>query len=365
MNIKEKVRKICMKVDVTKTIYQKVSWIKGWIYYAAKMAIPILRHKTVHKKPVFLIFTPQHANLGDHAIAYAEKNMLDNLQLPFFEITGEQLRILDYYKMLGILDNSLILINGGGNIGTLWPDIEKMNRRIVIKNPHAVIVILPNTMFYGGTDLEQKEFEISKKIYNSHSQLYFYARENISYVEMKKVFNNVKMIPDLVLSLDYSNINSSRNGAIMCIRHDTEAILSREDIRRLDKTIKKMFNDEVLYSDTVLEHSVPVRNREDELNKKINEFCTAELVITDRLHGMIFCAITGTNCIVLNSKSPKLRGCYEWIKHLGYVRFVEDIDDIESEYNQMKLHENIYDNREIMSLIKELEQDIMNIYFSL
>lgn len=88
-------------------------------------------------------------------------------------------------------------------------------------------------------------------------------------------------------------------------------------------------------------------------------------MITDRLHGMIFCAITGTNCIVLNSKSPKLRGCYEWIKHLGYIRFVENIDDIESVYNQMKLHENIYDNREIMNLIKELEQDIMNIYFSL
>ena len=81
MNIKEKVREICMKEDVTKTIYQKVSWIKGWIYYVAKMAIPILRHKTIHKKPVFLVFTPQHANLGDHAIAYAEKNMLENLQL--------------------------------------------------------------------------------------------------------------------------------------------------------------------------------------------------------------------------------------------------------------------------------------------
>ena len=59
---------------------------------------------------------------------------------------------------------------------------------------------------------------------------------------------------------------------------------------------------------TVLSYDVSVEKREEELKRKFNEFKSAKLVVTDRLHGMVFAAITGTNCIVINSKSPKNEG---------------------------------------------------------
>ncbi len=45
-------------------------------------------------------------------------------------------------------------------------------------------------------------------------------------------------------------------------------------------------------------------DRMEELNSKFAEFLSSGLVITDRLHGMIFAAITGTPCIALDNKSP-------------------------------------------------------------
>lgn len=362
MKVKWIIRKFCLRKKGIRKIYQAGSWIKGWLYYASNLLVPILKHKKKFRNPVFLVFTPQHANLGDHAIAYAEKIILDRLQIPFFEITGEQLRILDYYKMLSSLDKSLILINGGGNIGTLWPTIEQLNRRVVIANPHATIMVLPNTMYYGKSREEQKELEISKSIYNSHSQLFFYAREKLSLEAMKRVFKNVKIAPDVVLSLDFTNIKLPRKGVLICLRSDTEAILSKDELEKIDIIGKKIFGNNITKIDTVLEYNVSVANREKELLCKIKEFCAAELVITDRLHGMIFCAITGTNCIVLDSKSPKIRGCYEWIKKLDYIRFIENVADIELVYRQIKNGEKRYNNSDITISLRELEQDIMEKY---
>lgn len=54
----------------------------------------------------------------------------------------------------------------------------------------------------------------------------------------------------------------------------------------------------------------------------------AWLVITNRLHGIIFSAITETSCIVVNSLSHKIAGCYEWLQGCSYIRFADDTDSV-------------------------------------
>ena len=54
---------------------------------------------------------------------------------------------------------------------------------------------------------------------------------------------------------------------------------------------------------------------------KLQEFSTARLVITDRLHGMVFAAITGTACIAFRNYNYKIEGTYEWIEYLQYIQF--------------------------------------------
>ena len=49
---------------------------------------------------------------------------------------------------------------------------------------------------------------------------------------------------------------------------------------------------------------------------KINEFADVQLVITDRLHSMIFSIIGGTKCIAFDNKTKKVSGVYdEWLKN--------------------------------------------------
>ena len=93
--------------------------------------------------------------------------------------------------------------------------------------------------------------------------------------------------------------------------------------------MQKIFGDKVSNSDMISSSSVDLGDRSATVERKLEQFASAELVITDRLHGMIFAAIAGTSCIVVNSKSPKVRGCYEWIRHLPYIRFAESAADVE------------------------------------
>ena len=336
--------------------------MKWKVYYAFKLVLPIYRYKYTNKSPVFLIFTPEHANLGDHAIAYAEQKMLHQLGIDFYEITGKNLYTLEQYGYLNILNGSLILVSGGGNLGTLWPDIEKMNRCIIQRNLDSIILVLPNSIFYENTTEGQLQFGESKRIYNSHNNLYLYAREKLSYEVMRNAYNNVKLAPDMVLTLNETCERQERKGCILCLRRDVERTLSDRDEKYIEDVTAKMFNENVKISDTVLEHNVSINERKQELIKKFDEFREAELVITDRLHGMIFCAITGTNCIVLNSKSPKLRGCYQWIENLDYISFANSVNQIEKIYMNMPHKNNAYNNDNIIEMMKELERDILIMY---
>ena len=75
-------------------------------------------------------------------------------------------------------------------------------------------------------------------------------------------------------------------------------------------------------------YGVPAEVREFEVERKFDEFRRARLVITDRLHGMIFAAITGTPCIALNNSSGKVEGVWSlWLRHLDYVKFVREAAD--------------------------------------
>jgi pyruvyl transferase EpsI len=60
---------------------------------------------------------------------------------------------------------------------------------------------------------------------------------------------------------------------------------------------------------------------------KLDEFAKSKLVITDRLHGMIFSAITGTPCIVFANSNGKVEAEYQWIQSLPYIRFVSHIGE--------------------------------------
>ena len=123
--------------------------------------------------------------------------------------------------------------------------------------------------------------------------------------------------------------------------------------------LQTVFGEELHYTDMHAMRDVQIVDRTIALRKKRIEFQKAALVVTDRLHGMILCAITGTPCIVINSRSPKVKGCYEWIRHLKYIKFCDNIDDILEVYQSIPSENNHYDNSHLVKYYNELTNDVL------
>lgn len=296
----------------------------------------IKRIKMTSPNTVLFVLTPTHGNLGDHAIAEATEELLQTVELDYIEITTNELEALRQYGKMGVMDGHPILVNGGGNLGTLWPAVERLFRALITGVPKSTIICMPNTIYYESSSAGRREMQKSQKIYNRHNKLILCARERISYDLMKKNYNNVLLIPDMALSLNKCKSEAKRDGCILCLRNDIEKTLTEHEALMIREQAKKLFGARVKESDMNIQRAVPAAERHQVLEEKYAEFRAAELIITDRLHGMIFAAITGTPCIIVNSKSPKVRGNYQWVQEFDYLKFITDPKMITSVYEGMK-----------------------------
>ena len=361
--VKEQFRKILYSGRFTNRLMQKRA---KFIYLHREKKKYIYDLKKQMKdlpNAAILVMTPVHGNMGDHAIAIAEKEMLKRLKIDCIEVTAHHVWRLKGMNRMGILNGRTVLIHGGGYLGTLWYEAESLLRDIIIENPDSFFLGFPNTIYYEDSQWGRNELKKSIRIFNHHKHLKLYAREKYSYHKMRKIYNDVSIAPDMVMSIDKSGSNTVRSGCMLCLRKDHERTRTLEDEQHLRKIVTKLFGDNVRESDMIVysSHPIEVENRIEELEKKFNEFKASELVITDRLHGMIFSAVTGTPCILISSLSPKIRGCYEWLKELEYIQIAENANEIEAIYEHMPKGSFLYDKSVLASFYGELEKDLRNI----
>ncbi len=179
-----------------------------------------------------------------------------------------------------------------------------------MRNP---MILFPQSFYYG----DRSRAEESVSCYR-REHFWLTARDDDSYLQMKKLYGDrVIETPDMVFSAaqeDFHVKRSDRSGVLFCFRNDQEKKIREEDILKLEKAA-----DTFSYTDMISDVPVTDENRMDLVNRKMNEFAEAELVITDRLHGMNFSALTETPCIVLPNAYYKVKGQYRWISHLPYI----------------------------------------------
>lgn len=306
----------------------------------------------VRKVQAVLLNTPLHGNIGDHAIAVAEKELLSSLGI----------RVLDFpwakrhYTVLAKLTpkDKIILIHGGGYIGDLWLNEEKKLEKILQAFTHHRVIIMPQTVHFDlATETGRELFKGVKQIFSAHPSLTVFLRERISYEFMQKYMPQVQveLVPDIVMMLQQPDVKRSRSGVLVCLRNDIEKTMTDENREILLALLNKKF-DKITQSDMVESRNIRPEERDHRVQLKLREFAASELVITDRLHGMIFAAVTETPCIVLNSRSHKIKGCYEWLKKLDYIRFLDDINSLPEVIEELDLIKPVYHHD---ALVKEME----------
>ena len=285
---------------------------------------------------VFLFELPCFDNMGDHAIAYAE--------MKFFEKMCEEIPELQVIEVLGwntapavkqLLKekrkSDIFICQGGGNMGNLYEFGEQFRRKIMKAFPEHFILVFPQTMHFTKDIQGKRELNLSKKVYNKCKNLTLLARDQISYEKMKKEFQcNVIPMVDVVTSINGSEYSSkNREGSILCLRSDVESALKAEDKKNLNSICKKYFSKNIV-TDTVSIIEIKNEDREKVLIAKWRMFGNAEVVVTDRLHGMIFAFITQTPCIVLGNNHHKVKESYKTLSKCNYLYYVDSVDEVES-----------------------------------
>ncbi len=306
--------------------------------------------KSIDEKRLFLIGVPDHSNTGDYLISFSERIYLKKMFPDYqcIELTGNEFKEnrSDIHFLISLTDT--LLVTGGGFLGSLWPDGETV-QHLLNWFPENKTVILPQSVYFSD-DLYGKNREKKMLLYaKRHNNLTICYREEISLQRGKEIFGEdipQFLMPDMALLLNGMEQKKNRSGIVLCLRTDMESVFSkeqREEIVDYAESSKKNV------SQTSMQWHCPIQKEEQDeiLKRKIDEISSAELVISDALHCVISCALTGTPCIALPSRTRKTEGVFQWIKTLSYISYLDlkicrdDIACVQSEiYRLLKDNEN-------------------------
>lgn len=347
------------KINASATQIQKNVNDYTWITEQRMTRYAYLRdiNELRQRKKAIMLATAEHANIGDAAITLAEQQVLSEQFPEYFQVEISTYEINQKAAYLHAILNpeDILFINGGGNLGDQYPEEEELHRKIVSEFPNNKIIIFPQTIYFSDTENGTLELQKSSKVYNSHKDLTMFVRGEASLELAKAHFAQVKtvLMPDMVHVLR-SNYVFERSGALLCLRDDKEGKLDCEGKDLIVNTAQALTGS-IDRSSNIHTEDVTREIRGLVVRKELMRFAKHQVVITDRLHGMIFSAVTGTPCVVLSSYNHKIREYYEaFFQDSNAVFFIgDDMGKLENAVEQaMQVTDVFYPILESSSLSK-------------
>lgn len=327
-----------------------------------KLFVCLFNVLSVFNKDVVLVETPEHGNIGDQAIALAEYQYFDKRKIKVLEISDSELSRLEKVYAYLIPKTKPIIVHGGGFLGDVWFLNERRFRNILKAFKHHRVIVFPQTVHFDMDTKDGRElFEESKKIYESHKNVTVFLREENSYRFLKEHMSklNIRLVPDIVLQYEIIPENTKREGILLCMRSDVEKLTDGEMLKGIKDVLNRRYPDRKLKdTDMTVDHKIEKNQRYNEVSKKMQEFKNSELVITDRLHAMIFSLLTNTPCIALNNSTGKVKGVYSWIKDCPFIRYANSIEELSDLLEELDISKSYtYDMNNIVEHFRQLDNE--------
>lgn len=218
-------------------------------------------------------------------------------------------------------------------MGNVYIEGEERRRDIISSFPNNKIISFPQSIDFENTKTGQKEFEKSIDIYGKHKNLTIFSREEKSHNTMKTNFKNqVKLVPDTVTYLTGKiNFNEQfeRDKILLCFRNDGEKITTRKITSEFVDLLTYHDYKDIEIIDTYLgKFNFEPEHKEKLFEKILKKYMTSKLVVTDRLHGMIFALITKTPCIAFDNSNKKISSTYNtWLKKVPYIKLLDNFEE--------------------------------------
>lgn len=287
---------------------------------------PFICPTLLSNAPVFyLFFVACGTNMGDHAIVKAETEFIRKIigeRASLIEILVRQsesaIRVLRKY----IRKQDVIVLSGGGYLGDEYIETYAPICNILKYFSQNQILIFPQTVFFHSKKNERYFMKLCKRCKN----LDIYLREESS----KAIFNQyditTEVVPDIVLTITPMQHLQYNGNILLCLRNDVEKALTPEQEGFIYDTINKF--GKVVVTDTVYPHIFPLREKNRILQEMWKGFGSCSLVITDRMHGMVFSYITNTPCIAIGNYNHKVESEYKWLEKSENIVFVKDLSTL-------------------------------------
>ncbi|MCR4652982.1 MAG: glycosyltransferase [Eubacterium sp.] len=273
---------------------------------------------------------PCFDNLGDHAIRYATEKYLKEYakrdgKAQVFTVGGWDTvpGIRSLRRVSGPED--IIILQGGGNLGSMYDFAEIFRRKVIRSFRNNRIIILPQTVYYAKDEGGDEELKEDRKVFGRCRDLTICARDRQSEDFLRKNFS-ARVIPmkDMVLSLgNVAEEKGMRHGILLALRSDREGRLTGADKEKIIR-ICRTFTDDVFVTDTCVHRELKEAEAENLLKNKWRLFSGRKLIVTDRLHGMLFAVITRTPCVVIGGSHFKIRETFRTVRDCGYVFFLDN-----------------------------------------
>ena len=303
-----------------------VDWLKKYVKLA--VAYPAYRSAFVPAagggRAVF-IGSPVHSNLGDHLLAVQCLGYIRTLGYrEVVEIPEFTLEL--FARRIAIAPEDTIFIAAGGWMGNLYED-ELVIEDILTRWKDNRIIVLPQTVFFSGDSA--RDVARLRRALEGVEDLTLCVREPKSYrfcrEELGLSEDRCLLLPDMAL-LAMRGIRPKEHGAtnriLFAMRQDAERARDgsfaelRDELTHRGYTIGDS-------SSVVPEKIVPIARREAFIRRKIREFARADLVVTDRLHAMIFALLAGTKCIAMDNATHKVLGvASRWLRDYPGLRAI-------------------------------------------
>ncbi|QEH80271.1 hypothetical protein EIK56_19960 [Sphingomonas sp. C8-2] len=283
-----------------------------------------------------IFLAADYGNIGDIAITIAQEEFLKK------NAEGASVIRVPISRTESLIDSivaqvtpeDIITIVGGGNMGSMYPEIERLRQLVIRSFRKNRVVCFPQTLDWDESRKSTRALLGIENVYSRHPDLHIFARETITRDRLEKLFArcpavSIGLAPDIVLSARFSAMEGRKeglpSGILLCFRDDRERALELDRRKEVEAVLARTGRSIQLTDTHVGGWQLDEASCGRLLAEKLNEFGTAELVVTDRLHGMILSIVAGTPCLVFSNANHKIsQTWYDWLSKVPLVRWIDE-----------------------------------------
>jgi exopolysaccharide biosynthesis predicted pyruvyltransferase EpsI len=283
---------------------------------------------------------PDYGNVGDSAIWLGMTATLRRLGKRIAYTVSCRERDIREVR-LHVRARSALVINGGGNVGDLWPKHQANLERLLAAFPDNRIVHFPQSVFFASPEREAEALRAMA----GHPSYFLMVRDRSSEAVALRGMprERVVLCPDASFALGALRPVGRPVRAIQhLLRTDHESVAPaataagsdwRKDdrmtraVRRLHRRLERLVPEVARGALRGALFSLLARLR---LRRGVAHLCKGERVITDRLHGHILCCLLGKEHAALDNSYGKVGACiHEWTASWKGVHLMASRDEAE------------------------------------